>query len=129
MSTHSRSLSPDSSSVESSIAARVKNIQIGATRASYGNRRAPNLQIRSSSQGSSFGSFESQSNPYGGTGGLRLDKIVSICSTISDDFTPRQKKGGGQKLTEPYCPLLIHHFNHLTNKVMLCQKLLSVLII
>jgi len=94
MSTHRRSHSPDSSSVESSIAARVKNIQIGATRASYGNRRAPNLQIRSSSQGSSFGSFESQSNPYGGTGGLRLDKIVSICSTISDDFTPRQKRGG-----------------------------------
>jgi hypothetical protein len=80
----------------------VKNIQIGATRASYGNRRAPNLQIRSSSQGSSFGSFESQSNPYGGTGGLRLDKIVSICSTISDDI--REQVKGTQKYIIGYSP-------------------------
>jgi hypothetical protein len=95
--THRRSLSSDSSSVESSIALRVKNIPVGASRASYVHPRIQNLKVQGTSQASSLGttSFDTHTtNPYGAHGGLRLDKIISICSTITDDFTPRQGKGG-----------------------------------
>ncbi len=94
---HRRSLSSDSSSVESSIALRVKTLPVGATRASYIHPRIQNLKVQSSSQASSLGtsSFDTyNNNPYGAHGGLRLDKILSICSTIADDFTPRQGRGG-----------------------------------
>lgn len=94
---HKRSISSDSSSVESSIAQRVKIMPVGATRASYVHPRVQNLKVQNSSQASSLGtsSFDSHNNnPYGAHGGLRLDKIISICSTITDDFTPRQGRGG-----------------------------------
>lgn len=94
---HRRSISSDSSSVESSIAQRVKIMPVGATRASYVHPRVQNLKVQNSSQASSLGtsSFDSHNNnPYGAHGGLRLDKIISICSTITDDFTPRQGRGG-----------------------------------
>jgi len=94
---HRRSLSSDSSSVESSIALRVKTLPVGATRASYIHPRIQNLKVQSSSQASSLGTsrFDTyNNNPYGAHGGLRLDKMLSICSTIADDFTPRQGRGG-----------------------------------